>query len=536
MPPSPNATPSLRDLYRTIFRRKRTVISVFLLIFGSAAIYTLFVPREYQSECRLLLRLGRENLTLDPAATLGQDPGISVPPSPSRENELNSVVEMLTSRALAEHVVATVSAEAILNQQASAGPDSVNSSSLARAMANVAENVQSTAVQAGAWLRSINGSTPLTPRDRALDAFEQHLSVWPVRKSNVIRVAYEGRTPQLAQDVVAELVEAYLQQSTGLYRPGKTYEFLTKQTSELHDTLAAKEDELRQLKNQTGVVSPTSQREALIARISRLEDEVYEAASAGMAAEKRVELLQNKLTVLPQQRVISRTEGIADEGTNLIRNRLFELRVQEEEAAAKYQETHPQLQQIRQQVAEAQRLLAGEKRTQEHVTTAPGPLYDKAEAELLNEEPVMQSLQAKAAVLRQQLAEARLQLQTINDNELQIAKLQREIELLDTSYRKYCVSLEQARIDEALQRERLSNVALMQPPTYHPKPIRPKVLINLMLGLIGATVGSIALALLLEFRDHSLQTPEDVERHLDVPTLTSIPVLRRKELVLNGRH
>ena len=43
-----------------------------------------------------------------------------------------------------------------------------------------------------------------------------------------------------------------------------------------------------------------------------------------------------------------------------------------------------------------------------------------------------------------------------------------------------------------------------------------------------------ALPLALEHLDRSLRTPEDVEKHLDLPTLATIPRLRPRQLAVNG--
>jgi len=70
----------------------------------TVAIFISFTsPMVYQSQSLLYVRLGRENVRLDPTTTLGQASSITIPNS--RENEINSVVEILKSRAIAEKVV-----------------------------------------------------------------------------------------------------------------------------------------------------------------------------------------------------------------------------------------------------------------------------------------------------------------------------------------------------------------------------------------------------------------------------------------------
>jgi uncharacterized protein involved in exopolysaccharide biosynthesis len=153
---------------------------------------------------------------------------------------------------------------------------------------------------------------------------------------------------------------------------------------------------------------------------------------------------------------------------------------------------------------------------------------------VVTEEPELASHQAKAATLSQQLAEVRGELKGLNENELRIATLEREIELQQTMYRKYAANLELARADQALQDQRISNIAVSQPATYEPAPTQPRKLAWIALGLVGGLLGALATALAAERGDCTFHTPDDVQRRLDLIVLGSIPRLRAKELKLHA--
>ena len=94
---------ALWHVYHALFRHKGKAAVFFVTVATAVALWTFLSPKEYRSEGKLFVRLGRENATLDPTATLGQDSIIAVPQS--RESEINSVVEILQSRILLEKVV-----------------------------------------------------------------------------------------------------------------------------------------------------------------------------------------------------------------------------------------------------------------------------------------------------------------------------------------------------------------------------------------------------------------------------------------------
>ncbi len=100
------------------------------------------------------------------------------------------------------------------------------------------------------------------------------------------------------------------------------------------------------------------------------------------------------------------------------------------------------------------------------------------------------------------------------------------MQLAEASYRAYAGNLEQARIDHALEANRISNVNIVQPPSLVEKPTRPKPLLVICLALVAWVGGSLGLAFGSEYLDHSLKTPHEVEQRLGLPVLASIPRTR----------
>src|SRR5262249_19209519 len=126
-------------------------------------------------------------------------------------------------------------------------------------------------------------------------------------------------------------------------------------------------------------------------------------------------------------------------------------------------------------------------------------------------------------------------LREFSRDQLRVARLQREVDLHEAHYRKYADNLEQLQIDGALEAEKISNISIVQPATYDAKPVRPRPLLNLGLGLLFALLGGLGLALLLASLDPSLKTPEEVEQRLGLPALASIPYQSPRLREHNGK-
>src|SRR4030043_1644665 len=101
---------SLRDIFYTLFRHKWKMIIFFLAVVTSVALGTFLSTEIYRAEAKLMVRIGRESMTLDPTVTTGQVMSIGQP----REIEINSEMEILKSRELAERVTDTFGPKVIL--------------------------------------------------------------------------------------------------------------------------------------------------------------------------------------------------------------------------------------------------------------------------------------------------------------------------------------------------------------------------------------------------------------------------------------
>ena len=103
---------SMRDFYAILFRHKWKVIVFFLAVMVTVTLGTFLTAEIYRSEAKLLVRFGRESVGLDPTATTGQTISIGQ----SRESEINSELEILKSRELAERVVDKIGPKAFLER------------------------------------------------------------------------------------------------------------------------------------------------------------------------------------------------------------------------------------------------------------------------------------------------------------------------------------------------------------------------------------------------------------------------------------
>jgi uncharacterized protein involved in exopolysaccharide biosynthesis len=525
------AEASLGDFTRIFYRHRRAALIFFTAVVSVTALYVLFAPRQYRSEAKLFVRIGRENVGLDATTTLGQSSPVTSLPV-SREEEINTVVSILESRGLLEKVVDSIGAETVLDPITYPLRDPADpSKSVPEGVAAASEGGSASSVLSPLWgiLEHLGLKSPLSTREKAVGSLRKHLSIEAAKKSNVIILAHEGPSPGVSQQIVSKLVDYYLDEHMRMNRTPRAHQFLKEQASTLKTQLNAQEDKLRSLKNSTGLASPPEQRQNLVLRIGRLEDDLKTSEATAAAASAEIKEIDERLKGISPTQVLGAAAGFPNLAADGMRQQLYSLQLKEKELTSRVTDDHPELKLVRQQITNAKRILDDQEPSRTQTTVGPNHTYEELRLIQLRQRAQLASLRARASTLETQLADARQEMQTLNGNEMRIVQTQRDIQILEGSYRKYADSLEQARIDESLERERISNINIAEAPTLNHDPIRPRALLTLMLGLAVGLFGGLCLAVAFEYFDHSLKTSDEIERRLSLPVLASVPQI-------NGRH
>lgn len=107
----------------------------------------------------------------------------------------------------------------------------------------------------------------------------------------------------------------------------------------------------------------------------------------------------------------------------------------------------------------------------------------------------------KNAAAEKQRGDVDARLQTLNQHEVQLADVDRQVAVLEAEYRKAEKNREQARWDDELKKSQISNVNVAQAPSFGAKPVSPSLLRNLFLGAVVAFGGGILVVFQGAIRD-----------------------------------
>jgi polysaccharide chain length determinant protein (PEP-CTERM system associated) len=136
----------------------------------------------------------------------------------------------------------------------------------------------------------------------------------------------------------------------------------------------------------------------------------------------------------------------------------------------------------------------------------------------------LQAKQEEERRLRAQIAELRNRVEATPVRESELVAITRDYETLKRRYESLLSKREDARIAANLERRQIGEqFRLIDPPRLPERPVTPNLMqINLVGAALGLALG-LALAGLLEYRDTSLRSDDDVLSTLALPVLALIP-------------
>ncbi len=508
-----------RDIARALFRYQRRMVLVFCGVLFLTLVAIALYPRSYTSESKLFIRVGRESVALDPTATTGQ----TIMMQKTQVDEVNSALQVLLSREVLQKAAERVGTERIVRDEKTApegGSGAAPPEDWTTPIANAKAWIQSSL---GNALATIHLADPGTTDELAVRKLESGVKAYAPRDSTVITITFSAASPQLARDVVEAVTNVFLEEHLRINHTEGSLAFFSEQASSLQKELNAAQDALRDRKNELGIASIESRRTVFAEQLKDVELQVLSAERELASSEAEIADLTSAINSLQPELVTNRVNGFANEGKDLMREKLYELEIEESKLRSRYSDGHPLLEQIQRQRKEAEEILKDMPNDRTQTTAALNPNQKQLELDLLQTKAKKEAQQGRLIAAQKQQSELKNQLKELNGAEVQLDDLERNVQILDGKYRMHVDKLEQARINDALGRDGISNVKVAQAATLVTKPSAPKKPLLLMLGLVLALGGALTVPVVAELFDESLRTSEQVESELGLPVVLALP-------------
>jgi len=332
-----------------------------------------------------------------------------------------------------------------------------------------------------------------------LSAFLASLNVKRVPNSRLMDVSFEATSPLLAAQVVNAHIKNFIDQNyqSRYDATSRASTWLTDQLNELKIRVEKAEDARIAYERQNQIWSLDDGKQNFTTqRMADLNKELTDAQSERMRRESLYQFAKaGDVDSVPQ---IRDNPAVQD----LLRKRAY-LYNQYTDALNQYGPNFPKVQRLQAQLKEVDAAADKEKK-----------------AVIVRLESDYREVRQREQLLSQALDQQKAEVNQMSERMVQYSILKREAEANKALYDGLLTKLKEAGLSAGL---RSSNIRVVDPamvPTY---PSRPAKTRNIVLSFLVGLVGGIGLALLREYMDNTIKTPDDIETLARLPSLAVVP-------------
>jgi len=349
--------------------------------------------------------------------------------------------------------------------------------------------------------------------DRAVQRLRTDLSVSrPNRDASIITLRYESTDTALVHEVPNLLATRFIERRQEVVTTGarSTVAFLVEQIDTLERQLAAAEDTLVAYQQGEQVVSLQAEADAQVEQLANLQARRNSIEADRAALQGLVDRVDREAAntlpgqASPYSQLINFPPLLQNQAVSGLLQRLNEVNQSLTNLLATRTELDPDvinLQNQREQIEDQLR------------TTAL---------------TYLEGLQRQVGALDETLAQFQEDLERIPEQQVELLRLERETTVLESVFTLLSNRLEEARIVTAIEDP---SVRVVDAAILPPEPVRPRTLLNLLLGAVLGGMLGMGIAFTREYMDDTIHTREDIMKATgNAPILGMIPRISGKQL------
>jgi capsular exopolysaccharide synthesis family protein len=510
----------LRDVWVAISKRRWLIVFIVLLITATTAVMLARKPDIYLAESEVQVD------TESPASGLTSGKGNAIIVDTFTDpSYFNTELQIISKPGLLRRVVKTLDLENnqdFLRAQAGdtawqrlVGTFGLGSKTAPQTPSQKGDNGKLLVVKDVAAPSSSNDLAEATRLEPYVSSIQAGLKVEPVKEerlqftgTRLISIKFNHASPVVAAKVTNAIADTFvlsnLEQKTKF--TSTTGDFLQKRIAELQSQIRNDEERLINYAKGHEILSLDAAQNTVVDRLAGLNKQLLEAENERKMAEATYRVNKE-----PGAADVLAASGAKEGGAQELETQLAKLKQKREQLLTENTEEWPEVKEVQKQIALV------EKQIQEANTKVVS-----TESKAL-EMRYHQAL-AREQALRAAFDEQRGATRTQNEAAINYHIIQQEIET------------NKGLLDGLLQRAKENDVILAGTPNnlhvtdyaIPPRtPIGPNRLQGIMLAFIFSFGFGVCLAVMLEYLDDSVRSTEDVSKVLRLPTLATIPALKK---------
>jgi uncharacterized protein involved in exopolysaccharide biosynthesis len=355
--------------------------------------------------------------------------------------------------------------------------------------------------------------------EKTVTKFRKKIEIENPKNSTILTIRYENKDSKLSSDIVNNFVTTYITYRSEISSESDSYKFFEDQMNLADEKLSGLEQRQANFKEQKEVGNPETQRSILMTRITDYEKSRTTAQTKRIGMESKLVVFQEEMNKgglinIPSTETSdspSREKYIAK-----LKGDLLDMEIRKGQLLQKFTPQYKEVTDLEKQII-ATKL--------------------KVESEIRQiiemEQTAVRALRAEEQILSRQIEKIKNDIRNLAQNEFEYNQISRGIADEQEIYSMLRKQREEARISLA-KLDMGIKINVISPAVEPTEPIKPKKLLNIVLALFLGLFGGLGLAFFMEYFDHTINTPDELEKYVGINSLGSVPEIKM-DISSNGR-
>jgi polysaccharide chain length determinant protein (PEP-CTERM system associated) len=351
--------------------------------------------------------------------------------------------------------------------------------------------------------------------ERLIESLGREIKVAGIGRDNVFSFTYRDTSADRAREIVQNLVSLFLESDTGTKRRDAeaARQFIDEQIHSYEERLAEAEDRLKEFKLRNLGVTDASGKD-YYTRMSSLTDDMAKLSVELRAAEQARDALKRELgsessSIIPDSVPLAATIQTPEYDA-----RLDAQRKQLDDLLRRYTEQHPDVVAARRLIArleeekqrEVERLSRLAAAKPARMSGTSNQAQQQIKLALAEAEAHVASLRVRAGDMQARLNQLRASASRVPQIEAELARLNRDYEVIRSTYQTMVARREKAALSEDVDATRSAQFRIIDPPRASPEPVFPNRLalapVVLLLAVAAGVVATFVTVQILPTIDH----------------------------------
>jgi polysaccharide chain length determinant protein (PEP-CTERM system associated) len=378
-----------------------------------------------------------------------------------------------------------------------------------------------------------------------VESMRDDVQVDPARTADTFTVSYYGSEPRKVRDVTNKLAELFIRENTRerSTQAAQQTQFFASELKAAETALNAA-DAKREAFRRTNWAQLPEQVSSNQSALGNVQTQMRTSSEALNRAELRkrdleaeLKALENAAPVAPEAAPLTMgADGSLPAGSTEAQLRVLRDFIASKRAS--WSDNHPDMIRLRQVESDLEKKLQAELLTRPISQPAAVPPQERLRLarigeignEIVLQDRIIQQEKAELGRLSGQAGEYQRRIEGVPALESEWLALNRDYDMLSTKYKELLGKVESARMQENVESRQIGEqFQLIDSAVLPQRPVSPNRPLLTGMGLAAGAGLGLLVVLLLEYRDSSFKTDQEVTRLLSLPVLAVVPIMQSDE-------